>query len=821
MSGGRLGAADGERRRGSPPDGIRAPWNFLVAAALCAVWLALSLSRLVFEVFPGSSTWYPPAALVAAACIVWGGRALLPLVAGGFIAATIVGHPGEPLWRVMLLSIAVKATYWLAALALRRLRFDPSFGKPADVARFAVVMSFAGLLSASCGVGYAVAFGTVARAEAGRAALVFWMGDLLAVLALTPMLLAGATLLDRGREHRPGSRRIGLQETLQILSFPATLLFAWLTAPRLGFLAFGVGFIPLGWIAVTQGVAGATLMSAALDVGAIAARSWAGTQAVDNLNLQTLIASLAITGLLLGSVAGQRERARALLVESEERYRALVELLPETLLVHRAGRILFANASAARTLGAASPEALLGLALEDFAGPASRDRIRQRVAALAAGQPVALIEHRLQKLDGSGPVDVESVSIPIEFDGSRAALTVARDVTVSRRLAEELRHSQRLESVGQLAGGVAHDFNNLLSVILSYGELMVEQLPEASPLMEFARETVAAAERAAALTRQLLTFSRKQVTEAKRVRLDEVARGTEKLLQRLIGPPVQLRFAHGETGVVLADPGQLEQVIVNLAVNARDAMPDGGELSVETGTARIGAAEPRWPGLLPGDYATLFVRDTGQGMSREVRERIFEPFFTTKAPGKGTGLGLATVYGIVKQANGFVFAESEPGKGSLFAAFLPRLPDGVAAAPAQGDAPFGPPPGTRVLLVEDDAAVRAAVRHLLESMGCKVVEAGHGRAALQQLDAGAQVELVLSDLSMPEMDGRQLVRALRERGSTLPVLLASGFAGAEASPDGPRVLQKPLQTSTLAAAMAEALGLQRPPRVLPGPEVVG
>ena len=787
---------------------IRAPWNLFVAAAICGVWLILSLSRLVFEVLPGSSAWYPPAALVAAACIVWGGRALLPLIVGGLISAVVVGHPDDPLWRSMLLSCALKATYWLAALALRKLRFDPAFGKPSDVARFAVVMLLAGLLSAGCGVGYAVAFGNIALAQVGRATVIFWMGDLLAVLALTPMLLAGIRLLEPERKPRRGQKRIGLQGILQILSFPATLLFAYLTAPRLGFLAFGVGFLPLGWIAVTQGVAGATVMSAALDVGAIAARSWAGAHPIDNLELQTLIASLALTGLLLGSVAGQRERARALLAESEERYRALVELLPDLLLVHREGRILFANAAAARILGSTSAEALTGLALDELAMPESRERIRQRVAALAAGQPVGLIAHRLLKLDGSGPVDVESVSIPIEFDGSRAALTVARDITVSKRLAEELRHAQRLESVGQLAGGVAHDFNNLLSVILSYGELLVEKLPEESPLVEFARETVSAAERAAALTRQLLTFSRKQAVEARQVRLDEIARGTETLLRRLIGPPVQLRYSCRDAGVVLADPGQLEQVIVNLAVNARDAMPDGGELSVETGTARVEAADPRWPGLIPGAYATLFVRDSGHGMSREVLERTFEPFFTTKAPGKGTGLGLATVYGIIKQAGGFIFAESEPGKGSLFAAFLPILTGPVAQAAGPEETATGPVRGTRVLLVEDDAAVRAAVRHMLESIGCQVVEAAHGHAALEQLDAGARVDLVLSDLSMPEMGGHGLSRALRDRGSRLPMLLTSGFAGPEVFPDGRRVLQKPLQTATLAAAIAEALGVR-------------
>ena len=788
---------------------IRAPWNFFVAAALCGVWLVMSLSRLAFEVWPGSSAWYPPAALVAAACIVWGGRALLPLVVGGFIAAEIVGHPGEPLWQVMLLSFALKASYWLAAWVLRKLRFDPGFGKPADVARFTVVMALAGLLAAACGVGYAVAVGMVARGQATRATLVFWMGDLLAVLALTPMLLAGAKLLERQsgpREPRAPRQPVSLQNLLQVFALPATLLFAFFTAPRLGFLAFGVGFIPLGWIAVTRGVVGATIMSAALDVGAIAMSQWAGARPIDNLELQTLIASLAITGLLLGSATGESERARALLAESEERYRALVELLPDPLLVHRQGRVLFANPAAARTLGAASPAALSGVALDEMAAPESRERIRQRLAVLASGQPVALVEHRLLKLDGSGAVDVEAVSIPIDFDGSPAALTVARDITVSRRLGEELRHAQRLESVGQLAGGVAHDFNNILSVVLSYSELILSRLPGQSPLREFAQEIVVASDRAAALTRQLLTFSRKQVVEAKLVRLDDVARGTEQLLGRLIGPPVKMRFALADTGVVMADPRQLEQVIVNLAVNARDAMPGGGELSVETGAARVDAPDPRWPGLIPCEYATLFVRDSGQGMSPAVRAHIFEPFFTTKAPGKGTGLGLATAYGIIKQAKGFIFVESEPGAGTLFAVFLPRVAGPAAPVEAPTATPVALARGARVLLVEDDAAVRAGIRHLLESIGCVVVEATDGRAALQQLDLGAQVNLVLSDLSMPEMDGHQLVRALRDRGSQLPVLLTSGFADTDASPGGPRVLQKPLQASALASAIADALG---------------
>ena len=660
------------KSRGAP--GIEAPWNLPIAAALCGVWLLLSLSRLLFEVWPGSTAWYPPAALVAAACIVWGWRPLIPLLAGGLISA-LLKDTGEPLWQVMLLSLAVKASYWLGSVALRALRFDPSFGRPADVARFTLVMSAASLVNAACSVSYGVATNQLARADSPNAVIVFWMGDLMAVLALTPMLLAGARLFDRRRapaEGKPLRVLLDQQTVLQLLSLPVTLLFAFLAAPRIGVLAFSLGFIPLGWIAITHGVTGATVMSALLDVGAVVTHEWTA-KSIDNLELQALIGSLAITALLLGSVAGEREGARAQLAESEERYRALVELLPDPLLVSRDGRVLYANPAAARTLGAASPEAMLGKQLLDMAAPESRERIRQRLTLLGSGQAVALVEHKMVKQDGSGTVQVESISIPINFGGGRAALTVARDVTTSRRLAEELRHAQRLESVGQLAGGVAHDFNNLLSVIMSCSEVLQDQLPAGGVQHELARETMDAAKRGAALTRQLLTFSRKQPVQERLVRLDEVVRGTELLLRRLIGSAVNVRLNARETGAVLADPGEVEQVVINLAVNARDAMSGGGDLSIETGAVRIAGNEPRWPGLPPGEYATLFIRDTGHGMTPEIRAHIFEPFFTTKEAGKGTGLGLATVYGIVRRAKGSIFVESEPGEGTLFAIFLPRV----------------------------------------------------------------------------------------------------------------------------------------------------
>jgi PAS domain S-box-containing protein len=805
-------------------------WNAATIAVIYFGWILLSRSRVVFELWPGISSWYPPAALVAAACILWGWRALLPLVAAGITVALVFTGPGEPWWRFIVITTALKGVYVLAALTLRQLSFDSCFPRPADVARFMCVMAVAALLTATIGTGESVALHELPSADIGHALLLFWSGDLVAVLALTPVLLMAAHWIAEhqdvaaraARVPRPRVTRtvrgIGIgRDTAQFLSVAAALWFAFGAAPQLGFIAYAICFLPLGWVALTHGVKGASLMIAGLDIGALVLLHWSGVTPRDNLEVQTFMATLAITGLLLGSVADERERARRQLTESEERYRALVTLLPDPLVVHRDGRVLFANPAAAVVLGARTPQDLVGVLLTDMAEPSSKDLIARRVEILSAGNPVAMVEHRMRKLDGSGIANVESVSIPIVFEGRPAALTAARDITTRKHLENELRHAQRLEAVGRLAGGVAHDFNNLLTVIISYSQLLLSELEPEAPTRLYAEETRHAAERAAALTRQLLTFSRKQVLQPKPVRLNDIVGGTETLLRRLIGPEIETRFRLGaEAGIVLIDPGQLEQVVVNLAVNARDAMPDGGVLTIATGASTVHTPEPRWPGLDPGSYATLFVSDTGTGIDESVRMHIFDPFFTTKDATKGTGLGLATVYGIVKQSGGFIFVESTMGVGSLLAIFLPRMVERADTPPhGHSTVPLGAGavarvagPGAVVLLVEDDDAVRAATRRILTLAGYTVVDAVNGRDALEKFDAAdPPVDLVLSDVAMPEMNGRELARTLRERGARVPVILASGYADPDAGDDGGgvRVLQKPLDARALTAALEEAL----------------
>jgi len=801
------------------------PWDARAILGLFIGWIVLTHVRSVFQLWPGISVWYPPAALLAAACIIWGSRAVIPIFAAALVFAARYAGPADPLWRLVTVSLALKLVYAVAAIVLRRFGFDPRFSRVRDVSMFAGTMAMAALLAATLGTIDAMADGSVSADFAPNALLIFWLGDLVAVLALTPAMLAAA-MWWRRRElrassppapaapARPAASQMHVsQDTLLVASVPVVLWLAFGLAPQLGFVAYVVCFIPLGWTALTHGVRGAAALTAVLDVGAIVLLHASGVLPRDNLEMQTFIASLALTGLFLGSVADERERGRVLLAQSEMRYRALIDLLPDPLVVHRDGKVLFANPTAARTFGVPSPSALIGVSLADMADPASRALVKTRVARLDGGEALEVAEHRFTRLDGSGRhIDLEASSTPIPYGDGDAALTVARDVTERKRLEEELRHAQRMESVGRLAGGVAHDFNNLLTIIISYGQLLLAELEPGAMTREYAQETLDAAGRAAALTRQLLTFSRKQVLQPKPVYLNAVVEGTEKLLRRLLGPDVAIAVTLGDdTGVVVADPTQLDQVLVNLAVNARDAMPNGGALSIETARLDATLGDARWPTLAPGRYAMLAVRDTGMGMDDAVRARIFDPFFTTKEASRGTGLGLATVYGIVTQAGGSIFVESAIGVGTQFTVLLPakatveeQSPSTLGAAAPRN----APSSGAHVLLVEDDEHVRMATHRMLTAAGYVVTDSVDGRAALEAYDgADPRIAVIVTDMSMPEMNGRELARTIRARGDLVPIVMVSGFVDPldDVEISGLSLLQKPLDGDTLVAAVESAL----------------
>ncbi len=390
---------------------------------------------------------------------------------------------------------------------------------------------------------------------------------------------------------------------------------------------------------------------------------------------------------------------------------------------------------------------------------------------------------------------------------------VGLDVTERKRLEEQYRQAQKMEALGRLAGGVAHDFNNLLTVITGYADLLLERLPPGDPARGLLAEVQKAGERAGMLTRQMLAFSRRQVLEPKVLSLNTVVADTEKMLRRLIGEDVLLTTSLApDLGPVSADPGQLEQVLMNLAVNARDAMPRGGRLTIETRNAVLDEAFCRArPDLRPGPYAVLAVTDTGTGMDEATKARLFEPFFTTKGPGEGTGLGLATVHGVVRQSGGHIEVRSELGAGTTFNVYLPQvrrtLPAGM---PLNGLAAM--PRGTEtVLLVEDEDAVRSLARHVLKACGYTVLEAKDGREAIRIAEGhpGA-IDLLVSDVVMPHLGGRELAERIAALRPGSKVLFLSGYTDDAVVHHGVReaefaFLQKPYTPAVLAQKVREVL----------------
>jgi two-component system cell cycle sensor histidine kinase/response regulator CckA len=347
-----------------------------------------------------------------------------------------------------------------------------------------------------------------------------------------------------------------------------------------------------------------------------------------------------------------------------------------------------------------------------------------------------------------------------------------------RQLEEQFRQAQKMEAIGRLAGGVAHDFNNMLGAMIGYCDLLMHQIGDDEPSREYLQEIMKAGDRAATLTRQLLLFSRKEVTSPQVLDLNEAVVGTQKMLARLIGEDVELlTVCDPELGRVKADPGQIEQAVLNLVVNARDAMSLGGRLTIETRNMDVEAAHSRsHVGVPPGSYVSLDVADTGCGMDAETQARIFEPFFTTKEQGKGTGLGLATVYGIVQQSGGHITVDSQLGQGTRFRIYLPRTGDAARAKPEPACAVAPRCGAETVLVVEDEEIVRRLVRQLLSSQGYTVLEAERGAAALRLCaEYEPPIDLLLTDVVMPEMSGRELAEHMALVRPTTKVLYMSGY----------------------------------------------
>ena len=489
----------------------------------------------------------------------------------------------------------------------------------------------------------------------------------------------------------------------------------------------------------------------------------------------------------------------------------LLAMLPLGLaLVERDGRFLFLNDAFRRAAGLSAEDH--AVYPSDLVADEDKAIVSDAVRRFAGGR--ALPGDLAVRLKYRPEEPVAMTIANAKGLGDAAVLLSLKDNSEESKLKRQVAQATKMQAVGQLAGGVAHDFNNILTAIIGHCDLMMMRHTPGDIDYDDIQQIKHNSNRAASLTRQLLAFSRQQTLRPQILQLPDIISEISNLLRRLLGETVKLEVKHGRNlGLVRADPGQLEQVIVNLAVNARDAMVDGGTLTVET--FRVTAAEVRRmrSEILPvADYTGLRVSDTGMGIPTENLSKIFEPFFTTKEVGKGTGLGLSTVYGIVKQTDGFIFADSEVGKGTSFVIYLPvhhASAEPEPAVPVRIE-PVGDTWGTgTILLVEDEAMVRAVAERALTRQGYQVLTATNGEEALELLDEGAEIDLLISDVVMPTMDGPTLVRAVREKYPDLKVLFMSGYAEEQLrkSIDIDRVsfLAKPFSVQQLGQAARDAM----------------
>ncbi|MEO8140820.1 MAG: PAS domain S-box protein, partial [Gemmatimonadota bacterium] len=511
-----------------------------------------------------------------------------------------------------------------------------------------------------------------------------------------------------------------------------------------------------------------------------------------------------------------RRQAEAALRGSEAWFRALIEEQQDlTAVVAADGTFKYASPSFERILGH-HPSDLVGRLAFELIHPDDHEAV-VRVFEEGLLQPgvVRALRYRYRHKDGTWRV-IDGIGRNLVDDTIIGGVVInSRDVTERVALEAQFLQAQKMELVGLLVAGVAHDFNNILAVILGASDMLREDLSPGHPSLGDVAEIRAAAERASALTRQLLAFSRQQILEPLVFDLSELVRNIDKMLRRVLGDNVTLATRLSATPtLVKADPGQLEQVLLNLAVNSRDAMPEGGQLTIETATVELSQSHPGWHvPMRPGPHVLLTVSDTGIGMSKEIQARVFEPFYTTKALGKGTGLGLSTVYGIIKQSEGFIWLYSEPGRGTSFKIYLPQARGDVLPMPPRSSAPEPLGGSETVLIVDDAAAVRLFARRALERHGYTVLEADGADALELARGFPGTIHLLLTDVVMPGISGPDLARALNQLQSELRVLFMSGFSDAamraKLAAAGGAFLQKPFAVADLARKVREVLDFDR------------
>jgi two-component system cell cycle sensor histidine kinase/response regulator CckA len=754
-----------------------------------------------------SSAW-PPAGVALVALLLMGVRYWPGIAIGAFL---VNATSGVPLLGAAGIAMGNSLEAIVGTLLLHRIAgFNPALNRVKDVwalVFLAALLSTA--VSATIGVGSLWLTGAIAADSLRSLWFVWWTGDATGVLVVAPVLLTWIVAPEPPHSLVRAVEAVALLVLLAVLTcilFSNTFSFVFAIFPLASWVALRLG---------ARGGATATLLVSCLAVwftmggmGPFVASTRTGNLAL----LQIFMALLAITTSVISALMIERKTAGQALTQSEANHRLLFETIPTPLWVYdgETSAFLTVNEAAVQRYGY-SREEFLGMTLKDIRPPEDIPPLRDQSAPSAEGfSDAEAWRHR--KKDGT-VIDVEISRHPLLFAGRPAVLAVAHDVTRSKSLESQLIQAQKMEAIGRLAGGIAHDFNNLLTAIFGSADFLLLDTGADDPRREDVLEIKKAAERAAGLTRQLLAFSRKQVMATQVLDLNGVVAGVEQMLRRLIGEDISFRtLLAPDLGAVRADPGQLEQVIMNLAVNARDAMPRGGKLTIETLNKDLDEAyaQEHVP-VATGRYVMLAVSDTGVGMDDRVKAHLFEPFFTTKEKGKGTGLGLAMVYGIVKQSGGYIWAYSEPGRGTTFKIYLPRVQAPADPVTPRSMLPVSLKGSETVLVVEDEVAVRNVIRRVLETNGYVVLVASDGQEALRLANEHrGPIRLLLTDVVMPGMSGRELADRLALVRQEAKVLYLSGYTDDAivqhgVLESGIAFLQKPFTPQGLARRLREVL----------------
>ena len=763
-------------------------WLTIAFAMAVAYFLAARLSYAFAVQTAGVAVWFP-GGLLLAALLLAEPRWWRPLLAGGLAGNFVADFTHNATLPIALAGAAanVLESFVAAALLRRIVAGRMTLGTLREVGALflgAAVLSNAG-----------TAFVGALAMRSGRfdqyvmrTWFVWWMGDGIGMLMVTPLVLTVAELV-RTRTRLRRRAVIEAAVTLIATGVLAHLLLSahpwssgivagppYIVFPLLIWVALRIG--PWGAAAATFVLCVVTTWDAAHITGLFGV---AGSSALTQVfNAYSYLALASMSALIPAAMLNERRMANEELAASEHRFRQMADHMNEAFFV--------VDIAESRSLYT-SPvwSQIWGRPIEDasdhsiwFAAIHHDDRplVSAGLASVRNGDPSSVV-FRVMRPDGSTRW-VRARSYPVRDENGTVYrfVGVAEDITELRQSEERFRQAQKMDALGRLAGGIAHDFNNLLTVILSYSDLLLADPMPPEQQREDIEAIRKAAESAAALTRQLLISSRQEMLQPRPLRLNVLVSATGKMLERLIGEHIQLTLSlDAEADTVLADPGRLEQVVVNLAVNARDAMAAGGSLLIATRDVTIPETFTDGETMHPaGSYVMLSVSDTGVGMDSETRARIFEPFYTTKERGKGTGLGLSTVYGIVQQAGGFIVVDSEPDRGSMFKLYLPRMPEPATTAALGSTSSESLRGSETVLVVEDDAPIRLMVSEVLERHGYQVLTATDGVSALElATHRNDRIDLLLTDMVMPGMNGRLLAERFAKLRPESKILFVSGY----------------------------------------------